>query len=140
MPHYKLGCGEETFLPTLQKHNGFSRIMRQEGGRCGTYHLQGFLACFIHLFHFESLNLRISHTYHKTIRASPLLRIIFKLFLSVKFHDPLHQMCHTQKPYVWVYGQLIFWVEVLTQCYLVNCTLTLFTFKPYHNFFFHVIK
>ena len=27
-------------------------------------------------------------------------------------------MYHTKKPYTWVYGQLIFWVEVLTQCCL----------------------
>ena len=49
-------------------------------------------------------------------------------------------MHHTQKPYAWVYGQLIFWVEVLTQCYLVNCILTIFTFTPLCNFLFCVIK
>ena len=49
-------------------------------------------------------------------------------------------MCHTRKPYAWVYGQLVFWVEVLTQCYLVNCVLVLFSFKPHRNIFFCAIK
>ena len=49
-------------------------------------------------------------------------------------------MCHTQEPYTWVDGQLLLWVEVLTQWYLVNCVLALFTFKPHRNLFFCVIK
>ena len=51
-----------------------------------------------------------------------------------------HWMCYTREPYAWVYGQPVFWVGVLTQCYLVNCVLALFTFKPHRNFFFCVIK
>ena len=35
-----------------------------------------------------------------------------------------HWMRHTQEPYARVYEQLIFWFEVLTQCYLVYCILT----------------
>ena len=49
-------------------------------------------------------------------------------------------MCHTQEPYAWAYGQLVIWIEVLPQCYLVNCVLTLFAFKPHHNFFFCIVK
>ena len=49
-------------------------------------------------------------------------------------------MCYTQNIYAWVYGQLVFWVDVLTQCYLVNGVLALFTFIPHGNFFFCVIK
>ena len=49
-------------------------------------------------------------------------------------------MCHTQEPYAWVYGQLVIRIEVLRQCYLLNCILTLFTFKPQRDLFFCVIK
>ena len=49
-------------------------------------------------------------------------------------------MCHTQKSYAWIHVQLISWVEVLTQCYLINYTLNLFTLKPHPNFFFCAIK
>ena len=63
----------------------------------------------------------------------PSFRIIFKHFSFCKipwsvrnFYRLSHRVCHTQEPYAWVYEQLIFWVEVLTQFYLVNYILVLF--------------
>ena len=62
-------------------------------------------------------------------RPVSLLRSIFS-----------HWMCYAQKAYASIYGQLIARVEILTQCYLIDCVLVLFVFKPHRNLFFCAIK
>ena len=48
------------------------------------------------------------------------------LFIHLHHTLDAHWICHTLTPYAWVYGQFIFWVEVLT---VLSCKLHL---GPFH--------
>ena len=76
--------------------------------------------------------------YRKRVRHP--LRIICKNFSFCKIPWFLTLDVPHKKPYEWVYRQLIFGVEVLTERYLVNCIFSLFTLKSHHKSSFCVIK